>query len=171
MQQEKEVLDNRLGAEQGIVRNNKAVARKAFRFDYGEIVSQLVVGAMVTVPKPWGEEQEQGFGIWDTGATDTVIGKHFADKLGIVVTPKLDEEGNPLTTHEMRYIGTTTIKMRIGEIQTPYFTVKVTDFDPNSEQQKSELPDFLIGMNIISHGRFEVDCAGGTTVVTFEPDF
>ncbi len=171
MQKNEEALGNRLGAERGGLENGEGVARKTFRYDYGKIVSQLVVGAMVTVPKPWGEEQMQGFGIWDTGATDTTIGKHFADKLGIMVTPKLDEEGNPLTTAEMRYMGTATIKMRIGEIQTPYFTVKVTDFDPNGERQQSELPDFLIGMNIISHGRLEVDCTGGTTVLRFEPEF
>lgn len=147
------------------------MARKTFRFDYGEIVNQLVVGATVTVAKPWGEEHETAVGIWDTGATNTTIGKHFAERMGIAVTPKLDSEGDPMTTHDMRYIGIATVKMRIGEIQTPYFSVKVTDFDPDSERPKDELPDFLIGMNIISHGRLEVDCSGGTTVVTFEPDF
>ena len=160
-----------MDAERGIVHDSQGVAGKTFRFDYGKIVSQLVVSATVTVPMPWGEERKQGIGLWDTGATNTVIGKHFAEKMGIMVTPKLDEEGNPLTTNDMRYIGTATISMRIGEIQTPYFTVKVTDFNPSGDRPKDELPDFLIGMNIISHGRFTVDSTSGETVLTFEPDF
>ena len=171
MQSNEEILDNRLGAERGSVGNDEGVAKKTFRFDYGEIVNQLVVSATVTAPKPWGDEQRQGIGIWDTGATNTVIGKHFAEKMGIMVTPRLDKEGNPLTTNDMRYIGTATISMRIEEIQTPYFTVKVTDLNPSGDRPKDELPDFLIGMNIISHGRFVVDCSSGKTVVTFEADF
>jgi hypothetical protein len=31
--------------------------------------------------------------------------------------------------------------------------------------------DVLIGMNIISRGRFTVDSTGDETVLTFEPDF
>lgn len=171
MRQEKEALDNRLGSERKSVCNDEEVARKAFRFNYGEIVNQLVVAATVTASKPWGEEQMQGVGIWDTGATDTVIGKHFADKMGMMVTPRMDGDGNPLTANDVRYIGTTTIKMLIGSVQTPYLLVRVSDFDPSGERQESELPDFMIGMDIICHGRFTVDSTSGETVVTFEPDF
>ena len=113
----------------------------------------------------------QGIGIWDTGATDTVIGKHFADKMGMMVTPRMDGDGNPLTANDVRYIGTTTVKMLIGSVQTPYLLARVNDFDPSGERQESELPDFMIGMDIICHGRFTVDSTGDETVVTFEPDF
>lgn len=171
MQQEKEALDNWLDSGRKIVRDDKEVARKAFRFNYGEIVNQLVVAATVTASKPWGEEQMQGIGIWDTGATNTVIGKHFADKMGMTVTPRMDGDGDPLTANDIRYIGTTIVRMLIGSVQTPYLLARVNDFDPRGERQESELPDFMIGMDIICHGRFTVDSTSGETVLTFEPDF
>ena len=140
-----------------------------YRHDYKCLTPRLTVTARVTGLTPMGEHTDSAEGIWDTGATNTVISKTLAERLGIDPMPPMDGEGNPITAHDVRYLGTATIKLRIGEIETPFFRVKVEDFDPNNEvEDKEELPEFLIGMDWIASGRFEVDSSSGKTVLTFE---
>lgn len=140
-----------------------------YRHDYKRLTPRLTVTAQVTGLTPTGERTDSAEGIWDTGATNTVISKELADRLGIDPIPPMDGEGNPITAHDVRYLGTATIRMRIGEIETPLFRVKVEDFDPNDEvEDKQELPEFLIGMDWIASGKLTVDSSSGKTVVTFE---
>jgi len=171
MQSNEEILDNRLGAERGSVGNDEGVAKKTFRFDYGEIVNQLVVSATVTAPKPWGDEQRQGIGIWDTGATNTVVNRKLLEKAGIATIHKDDDE--PMTLTAVAYAGWVNGRLRIGNVVTPIFPVKVSDFDPDGRlaAMGHDVPDVLIGMDIIASGRLDVNSIGNETILTFEADF
>ena len=92
---------------------------------YGEVVLKLTVEAEVTVSLPWGERTEQGVGIWDTGATQSSIAKHFADRLGIVAQPPTDDELQPMTVMQTILQGSTLATIRIGDIVLPHMSLKV----------------------------------------------
>ena len=169
MQQEKEVLDNRLGAE----RRQKLDARKTTGYErrYGELARRLTVDALLTVVLPWGEQSVELHGIWDTGATNTVVNRPLLEKAGIATFYEDNDE--PMTLTEVNHAGWVNGRLRIGNVTTPIFPVKVSDFDPGGRlaAMSREVPDMLIGMDVISSGRFTVDSTGDETVLTFEPDF
>ena len=169
MQQEKEFLDNRLGAE----RRQELDAGKAACYEkrYGELARRLTVDAVLTVVLPWGEQPLELHGIWDTGATDTVVNRPLLEKAGIVTFYEDDDE--PMTLTQVSHAGWVNGRLRIGDVVTPIFPVKVTDFDPDCRlaAMGREVPDVLIGMDVIASGRFEVNSIGNETVLTFDPDF
>ena len=158
-----------LRSEHGTAQRETACYEK----HYGEIVPKLTVEAEVTVSLPWGEWTDQGVGIWDTGATQSSIAKHFADKLGIVAQPPTDDELQPMTVMQTVLQGSTLATIRIGDIVLPHMSLKVVDIDPDGSLMNLgyRVPDFIIGMDVIASGRFTVDSTGDETVVTFEPDF
>lgn len=146
---------------------------RSYRCHYNGLRNDLPVRAELTVFLPWGDKCGAAYGLWDTGANKTTISKQFADNIGIVPVPPMDDEGNPITTANVRYIGTVTASLRIGKMLFPCLMVAVNDLDPNGAQREAGnlLPDILIGMDVISQGRFTVDSTSGETVLTFEPDF
>ena len=124
---------------------------------------ELPLEAEVTVATPWGEETERAEPcLWDTGSTDVSMNKAFAGKMG--------GELQPLMTIDANYVGFVSARLRIGDVATPYLTVKVTDYDPTGKfaEMGYQLPDMIIGMSVIGLGRFEVDSTGDQTVVRFE---
>ena len=154
------------------IREEESTA-KSYRCHYNGIRLDLPIKAELTVFMPWGDKSGAAYGLWDTGADKTTISKQFADKLGIVPVPPMDDEGNPITTANVRYLGTVTASLRIGEMIFPCLMVAVNDLDPDGAQREAGnlLPDILIGMDVISQGRFEVDSSSGKTILTFEADF
>lgn len=159
---------------QDAVTNGKGLeAREAKRYEhhYGGYVSQLTLEVEVGALLPWDERKMVAeYCIWDTGATDVSMNKTFADKMGIVPLPPMDDEMHPLTAVDANYLGTVTASLRIGDVFIPHDLIKVTDYDPTGRfaAMGYRVPDLLIGMSVISRGRFEVDCTGGETVVRFE---
>lgn len=139
-----------------------------YRYNYKELAPRLTVKATVTALTPLGEKSERAEGIWDTGATNTVISKRLADRMGIVPMPRPDDM-QPMTMVDARYIGKATVKLKIGDIVIPFFPVKVSDIDPQGkfEEMGYEVPDFFIGMDVIASGQFEVDSTSGETILTF----
>lgn len=132
---------------------------------------RLTTTVTVTALTPLGERTETTKkAIWDTGATATVIHAAFAERLGIVPVPPMDDEGNPMSTVETNYLGTATVRIRIGSAVTPLGIVKVSDLDPDGMHSARGffIPDMLLGMDLINLGRFCVDATSGETVVTFE---
>ena len=132
---------------------------------------ELPLEAEVTVATPWGEKTERAeHCLWDTGATDVSMNKAFADRMGIMAIPPMDDELQPLMTIDANYVGFVSARLRIGDVATPYLTVKVTDYDPKGKfaEMGYQLPDMIIGMSVIGLGRFEVDSTGDQTVVRFE---
>lgn len=169
MQQEKGALDNRMGAE----RRQKLDASKTTGYEkrYGELARRLTVDALLTVVLPWGEQSVELHGIWDTGATNTVVNRPLLEKGGIATFYEDNDE--PMTLTEVNHAGWVNGRLRIGDVTTPIFPVKVTDFDPDGRlaAMGREVPDVLIGMDVISSGLFTVDSIGDETILTFEPDF
>lgn len=138
---------------------------------YGGLVSRLELQAEVSIMQPWGEETTTATGLWDTGATHTVISKQLAERMGATILPPDIADGEVIKASNSIFVGTTLIRMRIGPIVTPPFMAKVDDFNPAGEHDPATLPDFLIGMNLIASGTFEVDSTSGETIVKFAVEF
>ncbi len=147
---------NRADLEQGQVGKSQTMAGKVYERRYEEIRCDLPDAVRVTVLTVTGERSEIAIGLWDTGSSNTTISKRFADRLGIVPMPPMDNDGEPITTTNIRYIGMVTASLQIGDIFIPYKTVKVMDFDPEDIHWNAgeTLPDILIGMDIIASGQF-----------------
>ena len=169
MQQEKGALDNRMDAE----RQQELDASKTTGYEkrYGELARRLTVDTVLTVMLPWCEQSVELHGLWDTGATDTVVNRTLLEKAGIATFYEDNDE--PVTLTEVNHAGWVNGRLRIGNVVTPIFPVKVTDFDPDGRQAAMchKVPDILIGMDVISSGRFTVNSIGDETILTFEPDF
>jgi predicted aspartyl protease len=95
-------------------------------------------------------------GLWDTGATATVITQNVVDQLGLIV------------------VGTIPVGTANGEYMAERYRVSV--FLPNHimiqnlNVTKGNLPsdvDVLIGMDIISQGDFSISNYGGKTVFSY----
>ena len=144
---------------------------KKYMHNYHCIASDLPESVIVTALTPTGEHTEIGIGLWDTGADYTTLNKYFADKLGIDPMPPMDEDGEPVAAINERYLGTATARLRIGDIQLPMDVVKIVDFDPDGQKRAAgrNIPDVLIGMDIIGQGNFKVESStGNETILTFE---
>lgn len=99
------------------------------------------------------------FGIWDTGATNSVITKTTAKALGL----------KPVSYTKVRGVG--------GEMDSPVYRVRITlnNQDISIIAQVTECEELsvdtktgmLIGMNVISMGDFSVSNFEGRTVMTF----
>ena len=141
-----------------------------YRHEYDGLTERLTVTVAVTALTPMGEHTLLADGIWDTGATNTVISKALADRLGIVPMRTEAGERQPMTMVDTRYEGKAVIRLRIGDVVTPMFTAKVSDFDPDGRFAKMgyQLPEFVIGMDVIASGRLTVDSLGDRTMLTFE---
>lgn len=158
---------------QGQIGKPPAMAGKVYERRYEDLRLDLPDAVRVTALTVTGERSGVALGLWDTGASNTTISKRFADQLGIVPMPPMNNASTPVSTTNTRYLGTATASLQIGDIFIPFKTVMVMDFDPDNTHRNAgeTLPDILIGMDIIGRGRFEVNSKGGTTVITFEPDF
>ena len=142
-----------------------------FERNYGCIADDLPERVLVTAITPLGERTlTTDKALWDTGATNTVIHIGFANRLGILPMPKMDGEGNMMALSESHHIGTATVRIRIGSAMTPLGVVNVSDFDPDgiNSSRGFDIPDMLLGMDVINLGRFCVDSTSGETVVRFE---
>ena len=142
-----------------------------YEHHYNEVVDRLVLKARLTALTPLGERTcVAEYCLWDTGATNTVINRPLAERLDIEPMPPMDDELQPMGTVDSNYLGTVTARLRIGDVLTPFDLFKVSDLDPDGKYAAMgyQIPDMLIGMDIIGRGRFCVDSTSGETVVTFE---
>ena len=118
-----------------------------------------VLASKVEVSLPIGDpdtrEWREFLGIWDTGATNSVITADVAKQCGLKPT------------------GRTKVATAAGEYETPWYMVGLRL--PNRVQfpqvRVTEAPlrdaDLLIGMDIISRGDFAVSNFEGKTVFTY----
>lgn len=95
-------------------------------------------------------------GIWDTGASGSVITKNVVDKLQLKVT------GQKMVNHAQ---GVSTTNTYLVNLSLPMgITI------PNITVTEGKLPgglDLLIGMDIITLGDFSITNKDGNTVMTF----
>lgn len=142
----------------------------AFTLKYGGRVRVLQTKVGIFLPVTQEEaaiQKPQIFeyvGIWDTGATGSVITKKVADDLGL----------RPINVTEVHHAaGTSIANVYLVNIVLPNSVtvaqVRVTEgqlTSPNNIPEKNQ-PQVLVGMDIIGMGDFVVTNFGGKTTVSF----
>ena len=107
-------------------------------------------------------------GLIDTGANRSAISKHIADELGLEYHKREDMEMNNL--NGVDYYGDMWVWLQLvnddtdERLRTMYMPISVLGFDENISWH----PQVLIGMDIITMGRLEVDSTSGHTELIFE---
>ncbi|WP_270833355.1 aspartyl protease family protein [Bacteroides cellulosilyticus] len=98
-------------------------------------------------------------GIWDTGATNSVITKSSATKLGLVPVQKAIVNG----VHGPKEVNVYFVNITLNNKSITMNTL-VTECEELSATQENGM---LIGMNIISLGDFTITNLQGNTVMSF----
>ena len=124
---------------------------------YGELARALHSFVSVRPSTDKIKEPEEFAGLWDTGATNTVITQAVVDKLGLVQT------------------GIKVAYTPQGSHQTPSYLVDLVFPDSNLVFEDREVTlgklancDVLIGMDIIAYGDFAVTSKDGNTTMSFQ---
>lgn len=102
--------------------------------------------------------REEVWALWDTGCDVTTISQNLAIRL----KAEIIDGGMVNTAIGTNAAGATVVTITIGDIVVTWLPVRVVKF------RNDDHPDLIIGMDIISQGRFEVDSSSGKTVLTFE---
>lgn len=98
-------------------------------------------------------------GIWDTGATNSVITKSAANSLGLIPVSKANVNG----VHGPKEVNVYYVNITLNNDQITIST-QVTECEELSSIHDTGL---LIGMNIISMGDFSITNFGGNTIMSF----
>ena len=107
-----------------------------------------------------GDRTEMAEGIWDTGNSRTVISQELAERLGIDTSGERHLRGSSFGQGEAT---SAVVNISIGDDVIPMVEIDVVRF------ASAEHYDVILGMDVISRGRLEVDSASGVTVLTFDP--
>lgn len=133
-----------------------------YRKKYPTLVSDLATECQILYEGLLGNHRETCCGIWDTGSFCTAISTRIAKKLEAIVNPS-DKKVRSLMGTQIA--GEINVSIFLGDLIIPHINVLVLEF---KEEPGVDYPDILIGMDIISRGRFEVDCMSGHTIVNFD---
>lgn len=133
----------------------------AFRIDFDGITSTLITDILVAVPSEKEPGSEAPFvkvkGIWDTGATGTVITPKLASKLGLESTGAAEVFGvNSVEIANTYYLDVVLPNRVLIQM------VRVLECEINSGDC-----EMLIGMDIIQMGDFAISNGDNKTVFTF----
>lgn len=99
------------------------------------------------------------YGIWDTGATDSVITKSAAEELGLTTIRKAEVNG----VHGKKEVNVYHVNLTLNNERISVDTL-VTECEELSADRKIS---FLIGMNIINLGDFAITNFQGKTMMSF----
>lgn len=125
---------------------------------YDNIENRIVSPA--TIINPLSRQELQTFGIWDTGATNSVITKKAVQLLNLPIREYTDVRGvGGLIPDVPVYY----VQIRLNN-QNITVAARVTECEDLSQDQTISL---LIGMNIINQGDFSISNFQGKTVMTF----
>lgn len=113
----------------------------------------------VSLSNPFGNEQLLTEGLWDTGATNSVITKSTAQKLGLKVVTRATVRG----VHGEREVNVYYVRITLNNNNIAVNT-QVTECDELSADHSVGM---LIGMNIITLGDFCITNYEGRTVMSF----
>jgi predicted aspartyl protease len=139
--------------------SNKIVAQ-AFTIRYDGLANVLITDCAISLPTTLEDNSIQNFidckGLWDTGATGSVISKNIADKLGLKPTGVQKVNHANGSSLKNTYLINIYLPNKVRVV-----SVKVTegifiDFD------------ILIGMDIINHGDFSISNKDGKTIFSFK---
>ena len=113
----------------------------------------------VHISDPFTSTTVDTLGLWDTGATNSVITKSTAQKLGLIPISKTVVNG----VHGPKDVNVYYVQITLNNEQITLKT-KVTECEELSANGDTGC---LIGMNIISQGDFSITNFGGQTVMSF----
>ena len=132
--------------------------QRAFVAKRPELVNVLMTQVWISLPLEERKNAREFIGIWDTGATHSVVTKKVVDALGL----------KPITKVKVNHVG--------GEDYSNVYLVNIA-LPSNVIVQgvrvtEGKLPSMsnanvLIGMDIISHGDFAVTNFSGKTTFSF----
>lgn len=136
------------------------IHHRAFRVEYKAIARQLISDILVTQPGSVLNLDRDGWvffrGIWDTGATHTVVTQHVVDTLGL----------SPIDMVKVSGVNSeSTVPVMLVDIGLPNRLII-----PNRRVTVCSIGngiDVLIGMDIIALGDFSISNLEGKTVFTF----
>lgn len=129
----------------------------ALRRSHGETVN--CIKTPVRIINVFNGEEESTLAIWDTGATNCVITKSMAQKLGLVSVSKTIVNG----VHGSREVNVYFVKIVLNN-ENITLTTRVTECE---ELSSSHDTGMLIGMDLIQKGDFCISNFKGDTVMTF----
>lgn len=126
---------------------------EAFTIHFGGIAREIKLPVLVGKP---GSSLQEFIGVWDTGATMTVISQHIVDQL------ELKDVIDEVDTHSAD---------GPGKAEAYYVDVGLPNavgFESLKVIKMKIAGDLLIGMDIIGAGDFCLTNVDGETVLTFE---
>lgn len=139
-----------------ILNDHKA---KSFTVDYDSLVNAIIINVGITPLRDPETIKDSEIvylkALWDTGATNSVVTKATAKKLGLVSIGK---------TKVFHAGGESTTNVFLVNLFLPnrfLVPVKVTECDDNTQF------GLIIGMDIISRGDFAITNCNGRTAVSF----
>lgn len=125
---------------------------------YNRVENRIVSPA--TIIDPISGKEHESYGIWDTGATNSVITKKAVEALELPIIEYTDVRGvGGLIPDVPVYY----VQIRLNN-QNIVVAARVTECEDLSQDQTISL---LIGMNIINQGDFSISNFQGKTVMTF----
>jgi predicted aspartyl protease len=132
----------------------------AFRVEYegvmGILFTDIIVGIPMTDDPPM-KKLANFRGIWDTGATNTVITKAVVDAINLIPSGKAEVSG----VNSCKVTDTYIIDLYLpNKIRLPNWRVIESDIN-------SPGIDILIGMDVIHNGDFSINNGLGYTVFMF----
>ena len=101
------------------------------------------------------------YGVWDTGATNSVITKAAAERLGVTVVSMTEVGG----VHGKQVVPVYDVQLTLNN-QNISLRVRVSEGNTSSFSFEGNA-DILIGMDIITKGDFCISNFDGQTVMTF----
>ena len=122
-----------------------------------------IITSPIVIENLYSEEKGQTNAIWDTGATNSVITETFAKKLNLIPSGKAIVLG----VHGQKKVNMFPIKITLNN-EALSFTIPVTECMDLTDDGSCE---FLLGMDIISHGDLAITNFGGNTKMSFRVPF
>ncbi len=136
--------------------------KNALTINGGGISNVLVSDVGVSIPFSGSVEEQKSLdirnykGIWDTGATGSVITKKIADELGLIPTGQTEVHTASATEIKNTYLVNIYLPMKVS-----FHAVKVTEAVLHGDIE------MLIGMDIITSGDFAITHFEGKTKMSF----
>ncbi len=121
-------------------------------------ISNVII-TPVLVRNTFTNSQIQTQGIWDTGATNSVVTKSTAQQLGLIPVSQVDVRG----VHGVKAVNVYDVVITLNNKNITLRT-QVTECDELSADKSVGM---LIGMNIINMGDFVITNYNGQTVMSF----
>lgn len=136
-------------------KNNHQI--NALTHESSTIINSIITPVLVT--NTFTKAQFQTKGIWDTGATNSVVTKSTAQQLGLIPVSQADVRG----VHGIKSVNVYDVIITLNNKNITIRT-RVTECDELSADKSVGM---LIGMNVINRGDFVITNYNGRTTMSF----